>query len=503
MKKALKSLFSVVIMLSIVLISQSTASAASEKNSVYSYLTNELGFSCAAACGIMANIEKESNFDPTQVARDSNGLLSGGLCMWNGSRFASLKKYCNQKGYSYLSVKGQLSYLGHELNSSYYKHIYNYLKKVPNTAQGAYDAAHYWCYYFEIPKNRATSAVKRGNLAKSTYWNNYSANELSPVKLTCPDNNKTVSLAESIKLSWNNAGKSVKSYTLYLAKYKDGKADFAKAQKIRLSAKTFSKTLKLSELGKGKYSAYVLAQGKTKSVKSNKIVFTAKCLNHIYTSKITKAKADTANGVREYTCKLCGEKIKQTIDSKAVTPEVKAFGVVSCKTNSVSFKLSFPKGVSGFECYKFDGEKWVKVNTLPSNKGSVTIGGLSSGKIYKFRFRAFTDTNDKTLYSEYKTISVPTATESVTLTSVSRPAAKTAGLSWKKVSGADGYEVFRSDSKDGEYKRVKTVDSSQTSCEIKGLTSGEYYYFKVRAINKSGSITAYSAFSKVKYIIAK
>ena len=94
MKKASKAFFSVVIMLTLAVFSATAANAASNKDRVFEYLTEKIGFNSAAACGIMANIEHESNFDPTEVIIDSNGLLSGGLCQWNGSRFSNLKNFC-------------------------------------------------------------------------------------------------------------------------------------------------------------------------------------------------------------------------------------------------------------------------------------------------------------------------------------------------------------------------------------------------------------------------
>ena len=154
MKRTLRWFFSVVIMLAVAVpaFSAQGVSSKSNKSTVFSYLTEEIGFNTAAACGIMANMEHESGFNPSRVMYDSNGLLSGGLCMWNGGRFSSLQRFCNNNGYNYLSIPGQLRYLEHELKSGYFKHIYNYLKKVPNTSSGAYDAAYYWCYYFEIPQ---------------------------------------------------------------------------------------------------------------------------------------------------------------------------------------------------------------------------------------------------------------------------------------------------------------------------------------------------------------
>ena len=47
---------------------------------VYDYLTNELLLSTAAACGVLANIEHESSFQPT-IYGDKG--TSYGLCQWH------------------------------------------------------------------------------------------------------------------------------------------------------------------------------------------------------------------------------------------------------------------------------------------------------------------------------------------------------------------------------------------------------------------------------------
>ena len=145
------------------------ASSTSEnKATVYQFL-RKAGFNNAAVCGIMANIQCESNFNPGDKILDTNNLYSYGICQWNGSRFTRLKQ-CRPTDYN--TLNGQLNYLVYELER-YYPKVYNYLRSVPNTAEGAYQAGHYWCYYFEIPANRAAVSVYRGNLAKNTYWPKY------------------------------------------------------------------------------------------------------------------------------------------------------------------------------------------------------------------------------------------------------------------------------------------------------------------------------------------
>ena len=68
-----------------------------------------------------------------------------------------------------------------------------------------------------------------------------------------------------------------------------------------------------------------------------------------------------------------------------------------------------------------------------------------------------------------------------------------ARISWKKVSGAAGYQVYRAGSQNGKYKKVRTT--AKTSWTNEKLTTGKVYYYKVRAYKKSGSKTVYGSFS--------
>ena len=73
-------------------------------------------------------------------------------------------------------------------------------------------------------------------------------------------------------------------------------------------------------------------------------------------------------------------------------------------------------------------------------------------------------------------------------------------VTWKKVSGATGYKVYRATSKTGKYKLVKSVKTN-TYTDSK-LTTGKTYYYKVKATNKTAS-SAYSKVVKAKPVLAK
>jgi hypothetical protein len=157
---------------------QSRAAVGNE-SIIFDYLTQEQGLNAAAACGILANIEAESSFNPQAKCVDTNNKISYGLCQWNGPRYESLKSWCKKNGYDYTTVEGQLHYLTYELETGY-QSVLSKMQGVSNTASGAYDAGYLWCYYFEIPANREQRGKARGNLARDTYWARFGANAAEP-----------------------------------------------------------------------------------------------------------------------------------------------------------------------------------------------------------------------------------------------------------------------------------------------------------------------------------
>ncbi len=140
---------------------------------IFKFLINNMSYSSAAACGVLANIKAESDFNPNCYG--DNGT-SYGICQWHNSRFTALKNWCSQNGYDYTTLNGQLYYLKKELSANNDSYLYNG-KTINNkmltysaSADNAYNAGYYWCYYYEVPAKRESVAKSRGNVAKNTYW---------------------------------------------------------------------------------------------------------------------------------------------------------------------------------------------------------------------------------------------------------------------------------------------------------------------------------------------
>ena len=137
-------------------------------DNVYNTLAKK-GFNSAAICGILANIEHESGFNTTAVG---DGGTSYGLCQWHNGRWDSLNNFCANNGYDPSSLEGQLEYLCYELENKY-PGVYEKLQNVPDTPEGAYEAAYEWTVHFEVPSYRDSKGRSRGETAKTKYWETY------------------------------------------------------------------------------------------------------------------------------------------------------------------------------------------------------------------------------------------------------------------------------------------------------------------------------------------
>lgn len=71
-------------------------------------------------------------------------------------------------------------------------------------------------------------------------------------------------------------------------------------------------------------------------------------------------------------------------------------------------------------------------------------------------------------------------------------------LSWDDVEDADGYQIYRKDSYNGSYKKVKQLaDGDTTSWTNSGLSKNHEYYYKVRAFHKNSDKTVYSEYALI------
>lgn len=71
-------------------------------------------------------------------------------------------------------------------------------------------------------------------------------------------------------------------------------------------------------------------------------------------------------------------------------------------------------------------------------------------------------------------------------------------LSWKKTSGASGYEIYRATAKTGTYKKVKRIAGASTvTYTNSSLATGKTYYYRIRAYHTVNGSSNYSPYSSI------
>ena len=155
------------------------------------------------------------------------------------------------------------------------------------------------------------------------------------------------------------------------------------------------------------------------------------------------------------------------------------------------------------------------VETAIKSIGKVTLDSETKIKAARTAYDKLTE-NQKKLVTNYKVLtdaekafedlSKPAVLGRVSLSSVKSAGHKAVNIKWKKVTGANGYQVYRATSKNGKYKLVKDIKNTNTvSYKDAKLTTGKTYYYKVRAykvVNNKNTYAAYSAVKKVKVVPA-
>lgn len=181
-------------------------------------------------------------------------------------------------------------------------------------------------------------------------------------------------------------------------------------------------------------------------------------------------------------------------------------------------KLSWDKAsyASGYRVYRATSKDgtYKKIGELSGGTNTnFTDKNVSTGKTYYYKVRAYRKVGNSRDYGSYSTKLKASTKCNTPVITVSSTSSKNTGnttktgkvkISWKKITGAYGYAVYRADSKTGSYKRIKTVTSGSTLNTIdEGLKTGKTYYYKVRAYRTADCGNIYSYYSNVKNIKVK
>lgn len=199
---------------------------------------------------------------------------------------------------------------------------------------------------------------------------------------------------------------------------------------------------------------------------------------------------------------------------------LKPSGVKAASYSYTKIKMTWNKieGVDGYKVYRATSKsgKYSLVKTTTSaNTLSYINTGRTTGKTYYYKIRGYKKIGKTTYYTKYSAVrSTYARPNKAKITKVYLPKDEHVKVTWNKVSGATGYQVYRKRTDKSTWKLFKSVSSKTTAvtddmCRkvyIKGK-SGAFYYdfsdldhnweYKIRAYKTVNGKKVYGLFSSV------
>ena len=181
-------------------------------------------------------------------------------------------------------------------------------------------------------------------------------------------------------------------------------------------------------------------------------------------------------------------------------PSVPKLSKITTSYNSITVKWNTVFGANGYLVYrKVNSGKWkvVKNTTGTSYKDK----NVKAGYKYSYTVKAHKKVNGKKVYSGYNKKGLSGKLNTVVSLSAKN---KTVSISWKKTTGATGYYIYRSESKNGKFSKIKTITSGKTlKYTDKKVKTGNTYYYKVIPFAKITGKKVNSTSSIIKCISLK
>ncbi len=252
----------------------------------------------------------------------------------------------------------------------------------------------------------------------------------------------------------------------------------------------------------GSYTFYVryIPEDTEKYVSVSNIPVKVKvtCPGHRYTSKITRTATRTRNGQETFTCEICGDMYASEISLQLPRKPEPATGLKVTGTSASSLQFSWEK-TEGVKYRVVLYQKNAVISTSYTDKNVHTCSKLKAATEYQLKVTAYREIDGGKYYAEKEaSVRASTGLGKVKLVSVKSRGDNKAKLTWKRASGADGYEIFMKTGK-GSYKKIKTIAKGKTVTFTKsGLKKGKNYSFRIRAFKKSRGKKVYGSYSNVK-----
>lgn len=172
-----------------------------------------------------------------------------------------------------------------------------------------------------------------------------------------------------------------------------------------------------------------------------------------------------------------------TFDINVKPKSISGLKTASTSTESVNLTWNKVNGVTGYIIYMYnsDIQTWEEIDRTVTNINSYTVTDLEPATKYTFAVKAYKELDETDLIStDYIKITSTTNPEKVDGFKVSGTTNNSVKLTWNKVSGANGYLVYKFNNTKQSWERVTRTNNTNTYT-VQNLSAGTTYMFSVLA----------------------
>lgn len=157
-------------------------------------------------------------------------------------------------------------------------------------------------------------------------------------------------------------------------------------------------------------------------------------------------------------------------------------------------------GADGYYIYrKVNDSAWKKVATVKGGNKNTYTDSTTTWAKYTYKVKAYGKVNGKNAVSKYsKTDTLIKPYQEWKSKFAVKAGTKSAALTWKKLNGASGYQIYRSTSKKGKYTKIATIKKGTTvKYTDSKLQAKKTYYYKIRPYLTVDKKNNYGSFSGI------
>jgi hypothetical protein len=167
--------------------------------------------------------------------------------------------------------------------------------------------------------------------------------------------------------------------------------------------------------------------------------------------------------------------------------------------NKLKLDWTAYSGADGYLVYRKTGtDDLALIKSISGKDNTSFTNAVTSGVEYTYQVKAYKlEGTKKTTIAETDVMNATALPAAPSFTSAKMAAYNKIRLIWEKVSGCEGYVLYRSESEGGKYSVLKTVTQATATNYVNVVRDSKTYYYKLRAFVTVDGKKVYGDYSDI------